>query len=154
MNKKQIIPIITVAVIIAVGSYFYFQDREEKQLAQEQQKQNTDTLQEQTTNNTTTKNQVNSTPLPAKKLPYAEAIEKYPNRIQFKNCSGIPGKISIKKGLLIMLDNRDAQAHTIAIKSQSVRIPAYDYALLPATVLGTYNITCDGGGAAEINVEV
>jgi cytoskeletal protein RodZ len=153
MNKKQIIPVVIAVAVLAVSSYFYFQNQEAKKVEEQKQAETSSNTQSQqsTENSTTTEDQ--TTP-PATKLSYAEAMKKYPNRIQFKNCSGIPGKISIKRGVLIMLDNRDPKAHTIVIKSQSVRIPAYDYALVPATVLGTYNITCDGGGAAEINVKV
>lgn len=105
----------------------------------------------------------NTTPTPtppAKKLSYGEAIKAYKYRFQFVNCHGNPGMISVKKGDPVMLDNRDAVAHTIKANGQSFRIAAYDYALVyPSIVtkdnvdLTLSNLTCDGGGAATLNVE-
>jgi hypothetical protein len=90
---------------------------------------------------------------------YTKAVESYQYRIQFKDCHGTlnntmnAGTLSIKKGVKFMLDNRDPVAHTIAFKGTSVKIAGYGYAIVTPTVLGTYPITCDGGGAAVLNVE-
>ncbi len=95
-----------------------------------------------------------------KKLSYGDAINTYKNRFQFSQCHGNPGIISIKKGQPVMLDNRDKVAHTIKANGQTIRVAAYDYALLyPANVTvgnvsaDASNVTCDGGGAATLNVE-
>lgn len=87
------------------------------------------------------------------KLSYGEAIKKYSYRIQFVNCGGNPGSISLKRNLPLMLDNRDAKAHTLKVAGKSYSIKAYDYALAYIGTEGTYNLTCDGGGAASVNIE-
>jgi len=89
---------------------------------------------------------------------YTDAIAMYKNRIQFSNCHGIvnltnTGTMSIKHDEKFMLDNRDATAHTIAFASQSYKIPAYGFVIATAKPPGTHNLTCDGGGAAVVNVE-
>jgi plastocyanin len=63
------------------------------------------------------------------------------------------GSLVVKQGTKVMFDNRDAAAHTIAMKGVSVKVGALNFAVVTASTLGTYNITCDGGGAASINVE-
>jgi hypothetical protein len=74
-------------------------------------------------------------------------------RVQFSDCHGIPGKLTVTQGQKYMLDNRDNQAHTIKIDSYTYNIPAYGWQILTAQVLGLNNVTCDGGGAAQINIE-
>ena len=100
-------------------------------------------------------------PLPGtNKLSYGEAIKFFKNRFQFVNCHGTPGVISVKRGVPVMLDNRDKKAHTIKANSQSFRIAALDYTVVyPALAtkdnvdMSLSNVTCDGGGAASLNVE-
>jgi hypothetical protein len=87
------------------------------------------------------------------KLSYGEAIKKYQYRIQFVNCHGNPGTVSLKRNLPLMLDNRDDKAHTLKVAGKSYYIKAYDYALAYIGSEGTYNLTCDGGGAATVNIE-
>jgi hypothetical protein len=89
----------------------------------------------------------------AKKLSYGDAINTYPYRFQFSQCHGNPGALSVKKGSIVMLDNRDPIAHTFVADSQTFKIAGYDYALLHTSVITNINITCDGGGAAKLNVE-
>lgn len=92
----------------------------------------------------------------AANLSYNQALKIYGAngyRIQFSECHGNPGHLSIREGVKFMLDNRDNKAHTIKVKSRSFKLPAYGFAVISATETGTYNITCDGGGAAELNVE-
>lgn len=90
---------------------------------------------------------------------YQKALDTYAFRIQFKDCHGIGeppavgGSLVLKKGTKLMLDNRDKVAHTIAFKGVSVRVGAENFAVVTASVLGIYNVTCDGGGAASLNVE-
>jgi hypothetical protein len=95
-----------------------------------------------------------------KKLAYGDAIKTYKERFQFSMCHGTPGIISVKKGTPVMLDNRDKVAHTIKANGQTFRIAALDYALIypqlptgDSVNLANSNVTCDGGGAATLNVE-
>ncbi len=95
-----------------------------------------------------------------KKLSYGDAIKFYKFRFQFVNCNGNPGILSVKRGTPVMLDNRDKVAHTIKANGQSFRIAGLDYAVLYPNILtsnstsaANSNITCDGGGAATLNVE-
>lgn len=93
------------------------------------------------------------------KTAYQQALDKYTFRIQFKDCRGIGeppsagGSLVLKKGTPLMLDNRDKIAHTIAFKGVSVKVGAENFAIVTPTVLGIYNVTCDGGGSASLNVE-
>ena len=89
---------------------------------------------------------------------YTKALETYQYRIQFSQCHGTSnlvgtGTLSVRQGSRFMLDNRDATAHTFAWKGGSVRIAGYSYAIETASALGTYPITCDGGGAAQLSVQ-
>ncbi len=82
-------------------------------------------------------------------LPYVESGYRF----QFADCHGTPGSLSVKRGKYFLLDNRDDEAHTIAVAGQSYRIGAYGAAVAAVWKTGTHQITCDGGGAASINVE-
>ncbi len=89
------------------------------------------------------------------KLPYDQALESYKSsgyRIQLSNCSGIPGKMNIKQGTKFMVDNRDSVKHTVKLASVSRSVAPYDYEIFVAPKYGTYNLTCDGKGSAELNV--
>lgn len=87
------------------------------------------------------------------KLSYGDAIKKYKYRIQFSQCHGNPGTIALKVNAPLMLDNRDDKTHTIKVASQTYTIKKYDYALAYISKAGVYNLTCDGGGAASVNIE-
>jgi hypothetical protein len=88
---------------------------------------------------------------------YTAALKTYQNRIQFAQCHGLVsggiGTLVIKEGVKFMLDNRDPKAHTIAFGGQSYRIGAYNFSIVSATKIGIYPVTCDGGGAATLNVQ-
>ncbi len=86
---------------------------------------------------------------PTKALPYIE--NGY--RFQFSGCHGTPGSLVVKVGKYFLLDNRDAKAHTIAVAGQSYSVGAYGAAVAAVWKAGTYNITCDGGGAASLTVQ-
>lgn len=73
-------------------------------------------------------------------------------RYQFVNCRGTPGNFVMKNGTRFMLDNRDPAAHNIVVATQSFLIPGYDFVITYAKDLGKYMITCDGGGAASMEV--
>ncbi len=87
---------------------------------------------------------------------YMDALSTYGTkglRFQFARCSGNPGSLNIKKGVKFMLDNRDSQAHKIGIGSQKYQLQGYDFAVVSITKVGSYIITCDGGGSAQVGVE-
>jgi hypothetical protein len=87
-------------------------------------------------------------------LTYEEAIGKYGGfRFQFVDCHGNPGSMTLKKGGTIMLDNRDEKAHTVKVGTRSYALAAYGYKIATANEVGTINITCDGGGAAQLIVQ-
>lgn len=142
---------IIVVAIAAWAIYGYNHPGDEQQPA----------AQDNSTNDNTSAN--TSTPAAtggSARLSYGDAIKVYPYRFQFLNCHGNPGMISVRKGSVVMLDNRDGVARTIKANGQSFKIAAYDYALVsPAIVtkdntdLTLSNVTCDGGGAATLNVE-
>lgn len=74
-------------------------------------------------------------------------------RIQFSQCHGIPGKLVVPQGNKYMLDNRDNAAHTIKVGPNSYRLGAYGFTIVTALNLGINNVTCDGGGAAQVTIE-
>jgi hypothetical protein len=87
-------------------------------------------------------------------ITYDEAIELYGDyRFQFVDCHGTPGSINMAAGSTFLLDNRDAEAHTIKVGSTSYSVAAYGFRVAKAPKAGTYNITCDGGGAATLKVQ-
>jgi len=79
--------------------------------------------------------------------------EKSGYRFQFSNCSGNPGSLDIKLGTKFMIDNRDNESHEIVIDTKKYQLAAYDFAIVSVQKAGSVNITCDGGGAAHVQVE-
>lgn len=93
---------------------------------------------------------------PSGPLTFEEAYQTYAVsgfRFEFAECHGRPGSISMKKGTKFMLDNRDNEAHKFVVGSKTYNIGPYGFAIATATDVGTYNITCDGGGAAQVVVQ-
>ncbi len=90
-------------------------------------------------------------------MTYTQALNVYKKTgayIQFARCHGNPGYISMKKGTKFMLDNRDKATHTIGVgKIASYKVGGYGFAVVSAPGAGQYYLTCDGGGAALLNVE-
>ena len=88
---------------------------------------------------------------------YTEALNNYRAKgayFQFVSCRGNPGSLSIKQGVTFMFDNRDKVARRIAIgKVATYNVGPYGFAVVAAPAAGQYYITCDGGGAALLNVE-
>lgn len=89
---------------------------------------------------------------------YLDAIRTYKNvgyYFQFVDCHGSPGTLTLKAGKKFMLDNRDGKSRKIAVQGgQSFTIGAYNFAIATApSKIGTHFITCDGGGAAKIEVQ-
>jgi len=52
-----------------------------------------------------------------------------------------------------MIDNRDGVWHEVQIASQKFKVSGWGFVIVTAKEMGVYNITCDGGGAAELNVQ-
>ena len=86
---------------------------------------------------------------PKKGLPYIESGY----RIQFADCHGSPGSLTVKRGKYFLLDNRDETAATIGVAGQSYKIGPYGVAVAAVWKVGEHNITCNGGGAAKLIVE-
>lgn len=91
-------------------------------------------------------------------MTYDQAVAQYGTlgnnyRFQFADCRGTPPILQIKKGVKFMIDNRDDSAHTFKVGAQSLRIGAWDFAILTASTLGQQNVTCDGGPNAILNVQ-
>jgi hypothetical protein len=98
-----------------------------------------------------------SAPIISKSAPqsYVDASAKYKKSgyyIQFYPCQATPGSLIVKQGSKIMLDNRDAKAHSIGIKNEKYLIASYNYAIATLNTIGTNYVTCDGGGSATITV--
>jgi hypothetical protein len=90
---------------------------------------------------------------------YLDALKVYKNAgyyFQFLNCHASPGTLTMKAGRKFMLDNKDNVTRSIKIVGgQSFRITAYNYAIATAPYKeGVYYITCDGGGSAQIKVQL
>jgi hypothetical protein len=87
-------------------------------------------------------------------LKYAEALAVYQKSgylIQFDSCHGRPGRLTLKKGVKFMMDNRDSKAHTLAVGTDPHFVNAYGFVIVAApSPAGRYDITCDGGGAAVL----
>lgn len=116
---------------------------------------NTPTTTSTTTPKATTKTVPKTVTTPSIKAgeSYSEALKTYANwRFQFVKCRATPGTFIIKKGQKFMLDNRDAQAHTIKVGSVSYKIASYGWKAVTASVAGNIPITCDGGGSAVVKV--
>jgi len=82
-------------------------------------------------------------------LPYVESGYRF----QFSDCHGTPGQLTVKRGKYFLLDNRDDSAITIAVAGQSYQIGPYGAAVAAVWKEGVHQITCNGGGAASLNVE-
>jgi hypothetical protein len=153
MNKKSLLGGIIVLLLIA-GVIIYFQSK--KHTASNSSVNQVDNQQTMTASSSqdtasTTPNQGSTGGM--KKLSYGDAIKAYPNRIQFVNCGGNPGTVSVKRNTPVMLDNRDKTKHTIKGGGQSFTIAGYDYAVMYPKTEGTFQLTCDGGGSSILNVE-
>ncbi len=154
-NKQKTIYLVTCAVAILLLVWAFYKHPENKKRQGEEwagwEQDKPLSGNEESGANTTTG---------TKKLSYTEAVKTYKFRFQFVKCSGNPGLLSVKRGTPVMLDNRDSKAHTIRANGQSFRIAAYDYAVVYPNIitrdntdLTISNVTCDGGGAATLNVE-
>ncbi len=87
---------------------------------------------------------------PKKGLPYIESGYRF----QFDDCHGNPGTLTVKRGKYFLLDNRDDKAAKIGIAGQTYNIAPYSAAVAAVWKVGEHQITCNGGGAAKLNVEL
>lgn len=176
MNRDKIFAIATIVLAICVFAFFVISGRpvnngdNNADLASENQEVLTEesvvTDETATTTPTSTPEETTvkkttpvktTTPAPgAITQSYADALKIYSAsgyRFQFVNCKATPGKFTIKKNAKFMLDNRDNTAHKIKVGSVTYNVGAYGFAIATAKTLGLNYITCDGGGAAQIQVE-
>lgn len=87
---------------------------------------------------------------------YAQALKIYRASgyyLQFDNCRGNPGILTLKKGAKFMLDNRDPLAIKIGLSGKNYLISKYNFTIVTAEKIGTNYVTCNGGGAAQIKVQ-
>ena len=94
--------------------------------------------------------------LKSSELTYDQAIQIYGKsgyRIQLVKCHGTPGTLVIKKGSKFMLDNRDGVWHNVTVGKQKFRVSGWGFIIVTASEVGNVSITCDGGGAATLNVQ-
>lgn len=97
-------------------------------------------------------------PAPAR-LTYDQALATYGSsgnnyRFQFTaNCQSVPSSLTLKKGSKFMLDNRDAEAHTFKIGTQTIRLNKYAFAVVTARQTGDLNIICDSVNRAKLLVQ-
>ncbi|MDE2312000.1 MAG: hypothetical protein KGJ93_02845 [Patescibacteria group bacterium] len=155
MQKKYWVVLAVAAAVVLIG-VFWYRLAHKKQPSPSLQSQRPAPSPQQATTTTT------STPpakAPASKSSgdYTKAVNTYEYRVQFYQCHGSVGTsnvgtLSVAKGSKIMLDNHDPVAHTFAFKGVTVRVAGYNYEIVTPTVIGTYPVTCDGGGALELNV--
>lgn len=90
------------------------------------------------------------------KLTYAQALKIYRTSgyyLQIDSCRGRPGIMTIKKGSKFMIDNRDPLAVKIGLGGKNYLIPKYGFTIISADRVGINYLTCNGGGAAQINVQ-
>lgn len=117
-------------------------------------------------NNPTPTGTLTGSPSPAAVRPngavtpsYRDALMQYQlgsgNYFQFSGCHVLPpNPITLKAGTRFMIDNRDSKTHTYVYSGHNYRVAGYGFAIATApTKVGTYPITCDGGGAASLNIE-
>lgn len=147
-------------ILVALVSYAFTRQPEE------QKEPNTSVLPIENVNSTVSLTPTSSAPIvekpkttvtPAAKpktsgsaTAYQKAIETYQYRFQFSNCQGNPGKLTLKQGVKVMLDNRDATTHTFGFGGAKYTVKGYSFVIVTAPKAGTHFITCDGGGAAQM----
>ncbi len=89
-------------------------------------------------------------------LSYEAALNLYRQAggyFQLVKCSASPGMISLKRGVKFMVDNRDKTLHRIGFGKAAYTVKGYSFLILTATAPGTVTLTCDGGGAGQVNIE-
>lgn len=157
-KRNNFIAIGLIAVLALAGLWYGFDRQDENKKGETVETINTEevteTIPETVVTTTTTstapsKGTVTTKPT-TQGLSYQRALAAYPYRIQFVSCHGNPGKLTVKQGSKVMLDNRDERTHTIMVGRNKYSIKGYNFTVVTAPTAGTYNITCDGGGAAQM----
>lgn len=160
MQNKKFVYIGAAVVLLAVILYFAFGKKGSQSNPAFPTANDVSSTSSATTSSATTPKKPSSQtnpPLSATQR-YLDAIRVYKSvgyYFQFVDCHGSPGTLTLKKGKKFMLDNRDGEAHKIAIQGgQTFQVKAYDFAIATApSKTGLHYITCDGGGAASITVQ-
>lgn len=161
VKNKKIIYIGAGVVLLSVVSYFVFSNKgvQPTSTSTSDKTTATSTPAASTTVITPKKSTAPITSPMSATQRYLDAIRVYKSvgyYFQFVSCHGSPGSLTLKKGKKFMLDNRDSVSRKIAVQGgQSFQIKPYDFAIATApSTLGTHYITCDGGGAASIVVQL
>jgi hypothetical protein len=93
---------------------------------------------------------------PTATLSYTQALKTYGAtgyRFQFVSCRATPGKLVVKRGQKFMMDNRDQKSHKFNVQGRSFTISGLNFPKVKAGTPGTSNITSDGGGSADLQVQ-
>jgi hypothetical protein len=169
-NKTKIITVSAIVVVVAIFAIWICVSRKDKSDAAVNVEQgngmpsedvsasSTDAIATTTTStvSNTKTNTYTKTSGDAVSQSYTDALKIYSAsgyRMQFVNCQATPGQLTIKKGQKFMIDNRDSKPHKFKVGSTLYSVKAYGFAIATSKTLGVNFITCDGGGAAKINVE-
>lgn len=89
-------------------------------------------------------------------MSYVKALQTYQKSglyFQFVACHATPGSMAVKKGTKVMFDNHDEVGHTFDLEGHLYGVGAYRYVIVTPQKTGTQYVTCDGGGAATLQVQ-
>lgn len=87
-------------------------------------------------------------------IAYEAAIARYKFRFQFSTChNATPQSIALSQNSQVMIDNRDAAAHTFVVDGKQYRVSGLNFVIVTASKLGNLPITCDGANSVTLNVE-
>ena len=160
MNKKSYIiggVVIAAIIIIAIAVGVRNNDKNNNEYSQSQTptKETMKPAPSASTTPSTTPSTTTTTGGTPAALTYTQAMALYGKgyRIQFNECHGTPGALVIKSGDKFMFDNRDSSTHVVSYGGYSYTLKGYGFAIITAKATGKFNITCDKGGAATINIE-
>jgi len=171
MRTRDVILLVILVILLVIVGYFVWGKKAENNLQPAGKEQtlgtavstsSTEAVASSTTSTSATKKTTTKTtakaPLSVTQK-YLDALKVYKNAgyyFQFLNCHAAPGSLTMKAGRKFMLDNKDNAVRSIKIVGgQSFRISAYNYAIATAPYKeGIYYITCDGGGSAQIKVQL
>ena len=155
MKKSTWLVLAVVIAVILIALLLRWSNMVKKSEVQELNN-NTQTNQPTEQTQTTPPPTKTGTKKPTANQSYVDALNTYRSLgylFQFTQCHGNPGSMNIKTKDKFMLDNRDAVKHTLNLAGKNYTIIPYGFAIATAPAVGHYNITCDGGGAAELDVQ-
>lgn len=85
------------------------------------------------------------------------AVAQYRNsgyRFQISNCRATPGTMTVKQSQTkVMFQNFDNKSHTFIVGKQKFITGALDFAIITFAEAGTFSVSCDGAGSAEVLVQ-